>query len=85
GFPFTGSEIVFRQCVQSCLPTGENWLGVTKKIMCCNLDFCNRQGIQVASNSTGTDGCANNHGATTALSLITATILLSSAIIYSQQ
>ncbi|XP_066435153.1 ly6/PLAUR domain-containing protein 2-like [Eleutherodactylus coqui] len=85
GFPFTGHEIVLRQCVQSCIPTGDNWLGVTKRIICCNLDFCNRNGIQDGSSSSTSisDECQKSTAQTAALNLITTTVLVFSAIIYS--
>ncbi|XP_040288618.1 ly6/PLAUR domain-containing protein 2-like [Bufo bufo] len=43
GFPFTGNEIVLDNARKQCVPTGLNWLGVTRKILCCNADLCKHQ------------------------------------------
>ncbi|KAG8550493.1 hypothetical protein GDO81_025133 [Engystomops pustulosus] len=87
GFPFKGNEMVFRQCVESCIPTGANWLGVTRKILCCNLDFCNGQGIVGFSqgNNSGTIDNCNNQGAATGHNLHLISVIALSAITYSLQ
>ncbi|XP_044151297.1 ly6/PLAUR domain-containing protein 2-like [Bufo gargarizans] len=83
GFPFTGKEIVFRQCAEQCVPTGLNWLGVTRKILCCNADLCNINGIK--TESTNNDNCENNTGTATIFNLVTMIVLVFSAITYSIQ
>lgn len=86
GFPFTGREQVLRQCAEKCDPTGLNWLGVTRKVLCCNLDFCNLNGIQDGSSSgsgTATDNCSHNTGAKATINLITTIVLVFSAVAYS--
>ncbi|XP_056378870.1 ly6/PLAUR domain-containing protein 2-like [Hyla sarda] len=88
GFPFTGSEQVYRQCAEKCDPTGQNWLGVTRKVLCCNLDLCNRNGIKDGSSSSAADAgtmqeCSHNTATTSALNLLTTIVLVLSAVNYS--
>ncbi|XP_069815889.1 ly6/PLAUR domain-containing protein 2-like [Dendropsophus ebraccatus] len=82
GFPFTGNEQVVRQCAEKCEPTGQNWLGVTRKILCCNLDFCNRNGIQDGASEAGGGGDCSK-GTTSAANRLTTSLLLLSAVTYS--
>ncbi|XP_075067709.1 ly6/PLAUR domain-containing protein 2-like isoform X2 [Mixophyes fleayi] len=78
GFPFKGDESVVRQCAQTCIPTGQNWIGITKKIICCNLDFCNRQGI----NGTSSTSCTDSAEATATFSFVTTFVSVLAALSY---
>ncbi|XP_063780833.1 ly6/PLAUR domain-containing protein 2-like [Pseudophryne corroboree] len=47
GFPFDGTEIVKRFCATNttCLPSDTDGFGIDKPVFCCNVDYCNSQGL----------------------------------------
>ncbi|XP_053323900.1 ly6/PLAUR domain-containing protein 2-like [Spea bombifrons] len=59
GFPFTGEELITRDCAKSCEQSDPNTMGETRPVFCCNIDACNSRGlfVQPANGSTsGTGG-----------------------------
>ncbi|KAM8966358.1 ly6/PLAUR domain-containing protein 2-like [Pelodytes ibericus] len=75
-FPFSGSEMVVRQCSQNCRPTNQNSLGVSNPVFCCNIDFCNRNGIDNGSEDETCNGGPDTlklHSMIMAICLLTVT------------